>query len=66
MTLAELPEWSTVPTVAQYLGMSRAQAWRLVWAGDLPSVRLSERVVRVRRQQLEAWLLEKGLAAKSA
>lgn len=66
MTLAELPELIRVPAVAEYLQMSRAQVWRLVWSGDLPSVRLSERVVRIPRRQLEDWLLEKGLVARSA
>jgi excisionase family DNA binding protein len=66
VTLAELPDLIRVPLVAEYLQMSRAQCWRLVAMGDIPSVRLSERVVRVPRQQLEAWLAEKGLAARSA
>ncbi len=66
MTLAELPDLIRVPVVATYLGVSPAQAWRLVWSGALPSVRLSERVVRVPRKDLEAWLAGKGLTAKSA
>jgi excisionase family DNA binding protein len=66
VTLAELPELIRVSAVAEYLQMSRAQCWRLVSSGDIPSVRLSERVVRVPRQQLEAWLREKGMAARSA
>ena len=66
MTLAELPDLIRVSAVAEYLQMSRAQCWRLVASGDIPSVRLSERVVRVPRQQLEAWLRDKGMAARTA
>jgi excisionase family DNA binding protein len=66
MTLAALPDLIKVPAVAEYLGVSRAQAWRLVWSGELPSVRLSERVVRIERQQLERWLAGKGLAARAS
>jgi excisionase family DNA binding protein len=66
VTLAELPDLIRVPAVAEYLQMSRAQAWRLVSSGDIPSVRLSERVVRVPRQQLETWLIEKGMVARTA
>ena len=62
-----LPELLRVPTVARMLNISPAQAWRLVWSGDIPSVRLSEKVVRVPADQLEAWLeSKKGLTARSA
>jgi excisionase family DNA binding protein len=66
MTLAELPELIKVTAVAEYLGVSKGQAWRMVWSGQLPSLRLSEKVVRVRRSDLEAWLLEKGQVARTA
>ncbi len=62
MTLAELPDLIRVPAVAEYLQMSRAQCWRLVSSGDIPSVRLSERVVRVHRGELELWLASKKSA----
>ncbi len=66
MTLSELPELIRVSAVAEYLGVSKAQVWRMVWSGQLPSLRLSEKVVRVRRAELEAWLLEKGQVARTA
>ena len=62
VTLAQLPELIKVPVVAGFLGVSTAQAWRMVWSGDLPSIRLSERVVRVQRQELETWLASKKSA----
>ena len=47
----------SVPEVAELLGVSRAQVYRLVEAG-LPSVRLSERVLRFRPYDLEDWVAE--------
>ena len=61
--LDELPDLAKVPEVAAALAISPAQAWRMVWNGDLPSVRLSERIVRVRRADLAAWLESKAVAA---
>jgi len=63
VTLEQLPELIKVPAVAAYLGISSAQAWRLVWSGDLPSIRLSERIVRVPRRDLGQWLEAKKAAA---
>lgn len=54
--LDSLPDFAKVPDVARVLGMSAAQAWRLVWANDLPSVRLSEKIVRVPKKELERWI----------
>jgi excisionase family DNA binding protein len=61
VTSANMPELVKVPAVARYLGISVAQCWRLVWAGEIPSIRLSERVVRVPRDGLVRWLEEKRL-----
>jgi excisionase family DNA binding protein len=56
VTLKELPEMLNVPAVAEFLGISTASTWRLVWSGTIPSVRLSERIVRIRKEDLVAWL----------
>lgn len=45
----------TVEEAAQRLGIGRTLAWRLVQAGQLPSVRLG-RCVRVPRRELEVWV----------
>lgn len=61
--LDELPDLARIPEVAAVLAISPAQAWRMVWSGELPSVRLSERIVRVRRSELAAWLESKSTTA---
>jgi excisionase family DNA binding protein len=55
-TLDQLPEFARVPEVARVLGMSATQCWRMVWSGELPSIRLSERLVRIPRRQLAEWV----------
>jgi excisionase family DNA binding protein len=56
LNVAELPEYSKIPQVAEVLGLSTASVWRLIWRGDLPSVRVSERSVRVSREALAGYL----------
>ena len=63
MTLEESPEFMRVTQAAELLGISRSQAWRMVWAGDLPSIRLSEKLVRVRRSDLVVWIETKAAAS---
>ena len=45
-----------VREVAVLLNVSVSQVWRWVWAGELPSIRVSEKVVRIRPGELSAWL----------
>lgn len=45
----------TVEEAGRFLGISRATAWRRIWDGSLPSVRLGRRVL-VSRARLEALL----------
>jgi excisionase family DNA binding protein len=54
-----------IPDVAGILQISRASAWRLVWSGDLPAVRISSRTVRVSRTALDAWIASRPAAALS-
>jgi excisionase family DNA binding protein len=63
VSLAEFPELIRMAAVARYLGISESQVWRLVSSGDIPSVRLSPRAIRVPRQRLEAWLKSKEAGA---
>ncbi len=49
----------TVEEAAQWLGIGRTLAWRLVQEGKLPSVRLG-RCVRVPRSELEVWVKEQS------
>ncbi len=41
--------------VATLLGLGRSKVWSLIWAGELPVVRIG-RAVRVPREALEAWV----------
>lgn len=41
--------------VAEVLGVSRSKVWELIWAGDLPVIRMG-RLVRVPRSRLEDWI----------
>lgn len=47
----------TVDEAAEFLGVSRATAWRRVWDGGLPSIRIGRRVL-IPRARLEALLDE--------
>lgn len=48
-----------VPEVARKLGIGRNEAYRLVRAGILPSIRLGKRIL-VPRYALERWLEEQA------
>jgi len=58
MQVEEIP-LLRVREVARILDVSVSQVWRWVWSGELPSIRVSEKVVRVRRNELDAWLESK-------
>lgn len=45
-----------IPQVAEELGVSKSLAYRLLKTDGLPYVRVSDRRLVVRRQDLEAWL----------
>lgn len=49
-----------VDDAAQQLGVSERTLWMLIGLGDLPVVRLSKRVVRIRREDVVA-LIERRL-----
>ena len=51
----EAPLLLKVEQAADILNCSRSLAWRLIWSGKLPHVKLG-RVVRVPRKALEAWI----------
>lgn len=42
--------------VAQILGVSRNTVLRMVDRGELPAIRVGERLIRCRRSDIEAWL----------
>ena len=66
---AELPlpgagerSYYSVSQAAALLGVSRMTIWRWIRAGRLPVARLGHRTSRVRRDDLEAFLVERGLS----
>ena len=56
----------TIREVAGVLGYSRQHTYRLVAQGLLPSVRTSERTIRIPRAAFEAWLEVQAERAVSA
>lgn len=48
--------------IADYLGVKRAQVYRLVYAGELPTFKLGK-VVAARKTALSAWLDGKEVSA---
>ncbi|HXF73107.1 MAG TPA: helix-turn-helix domain-containing protein [Actinomycetota bacterium] len=48
----------SLPEVARYLGISRSGAYLLAKSGRLPSVQIARRIVRVRPEDLEAFILQ--------
>lgn len=50
----------TVPEVARRLRIGRTLAYRLVQTGEIPGVRVSRRVVRVRPRDLELFIAHRA------
>ncbi len=62
------PEWYTIEQAAEWLQVSTKTIRRYIEAGSLPAVNLGGRAIRIRRQDLEAWLqtrrVEPGLRGR--
>jgi excisionase family DNA binding protein len=62
------PEWMTIEQVAEWLQVSTKTIRRYIESGSLPAVNLGGRAIRIRRQDLEAWLqtrrVEPGLSLR--
>jgi excisionase family DNA binding protein len=54
--LHPIPQLLKIHQVAEILQISRTSAYRLAARGELPSVRFSENTVRVRLEDLEAFI----------
>lgn len=61
-TLEAFPAYGRVRDVAEFTNLSQATIWRSVWAGDLASTRISQKTVRISREQLREWLERKAVA----
>jgi excisionase family DNA binding protein len=66
---ASSPEWLTIEQAADWLQVSTKTIRRYIEAGTLPAVNLGGRAIRIRRQDLEAWLetrrIEPGISLRS-
>src|SRR5215212_12223192 len=59
---ADEPSHYNISQAAALLGVSRMTIWRWVRAGRLPVARLGHRTSRIRREDLDALLAERGPA----
>jgi excisionase family DNA binding protein len=55
-------EWMTQEELADWLKISRTTVWRLIRESHIPVHRIG-RTVRVRRSDVERWLIEEGDSA---
>lgn len=53
--------WMTVPEAAAYLKVCDKSLYREIASGRLKALRLRSRAFRVRRDWLDAWLLDSGM-----
>jgi excisionase family DNA binding protein len=58
--------WLTVPEAAGELQIPRTRCYELIQRGELPAVRIGQRSIRVNRQELERFLLEKRRVVSGA
>lgn len=57
-------EYLTIGEVAQWLRISRGSAWAIVMERrEIPHVRLSDRVVRIARADVEAFIADRRVEA---
>jgi excisionase family DNA binding protein len=54
------PRFIRIDELGDLLRVSRSTAYAMVASGLIPSVRLSPRVLRVDRKELEVWLANRG------
>jgi excisionase family DNA binding protein len=57
---ATTPQLLTIPEVAELLGISRVRCYEMAASGEIPSIRLSARRIRVQPAALDAWLTERA------
>ncbi len=61
-SLEMFPAYGRVRDVAKFTNLSEATVWRAIWSSDLASTRISEKTVRISREQLREWLERKAAA----
>ncbi len=59
--LPALPEWLTIEQAAEWLQVSTKTIRRYIESGSIPAVNLGGRAIRIRRLDLDAWLLTRRI-----
>jgi excisionase family DNA binding protein len=54
-----------VPTTARVLSIGKDAVYELVASGELPSVRISERTIRIPRHLLEKWIESRATGGRA-
>lgn len=57
------PLFLKVPEVAERLRIGRNRAYEMVAAGEIPSVRIGPKLIRIPREAFERYLAEQGVKA---
>jgi len=60
--MADLSQFSTVAQAAAFMGIAERTLYDLIRAGRIGCVRISERVIRIRREQIMEFIAEKTQA----
>ncbi len=58
-------EWYTVDELQRWLKLGRSKTYELIQSGEIPSYRIG-RILRIRRQDVEAWLEQNKYLAGGA
>jgi excisionase family DNA binding protein len=64
--MSELSDFNTVPQAAAYMNIPERTLYDLIRAEKIGHVRMSERVIRIRRADIEAFLASNVHPAKEA
>lgn len=57
--------WMKVPEAAEHFRLPRSRMYDLIQKGQLPAVKISERSIRVNREEVERFLAENRRIDKS-
>ena len=59
-----MTEWMTIEQLGKYLNVSVKMLYRMASKGNIPSYRLGKRLIRFRRNEVEAWLIQNKQGSK--
>ena len=65
-TEAEMQEVGSYEFAERFLGIKRRTLYSMVHFGQIPHVRISRRMVLFRRADLEKWMAERAVPARSS